>query len=155
MGACQSQENAELAAKNKEIEKQLNADKRAASSIVKLLLLGAGECGKSTVLKQMQILHSNGFTEEEVNEKRAIVYNNTVSSMCTILKAMDNVLHLPLEDSDKQRDKAIVLKVQDMGEESEPLTDEVSKAVQSLWSDPSVKKAYEMRSEYQLTDSAK
>lgn len=95
MGACQSQENAELAAKNKEIEKQLNADKRAASSIVKLLLLGklvllitihrylywackhcenpctvlrmsknqqisifflsgAGECGKSTVLKQMQ-----------------------------------------------------------------------------------------------------
>ena len=40
MGACQSQENAELAAKNKEIEKQLNADKRAASSIVKLLLLG-------------------------------------------------------------------------------------------------------------------
>ncbi|VDO67145.1 unnamed protein product [Haemonchus placei] len=132
MGSCQSQENQEMAARNKAIEKQLNQDKRAGSSIVKLLLLGAGECGKSTVLKQMQILHSNGFTEEEINEKKAIVYNNVVSSMCTILKAMDNVLHIPLEDSEKEKEKAIVLRVQENGEESEPLTDEVSKAIQSL-----------------------
>ncbi|VDM63405.1 unnamed protein product [Angiostrongylus costaricensis] len=54
-----------------------------------------------------------------------------------------------------QKEKAIVLRVQEMGEESEPLTEEVSRAIQSLWSDPGVKKAYEMRSEYQLTDSAK
>ncbi|ETN84522.1 g-protein alpha subunit [Necator americanus] len=155
MGSCQSQENQELAARNKAIEKQINQDKRAGSSIVKLLLLGAGECGKSTVLKQMQILHSNGFTEEEINEKKAIVYNNLVTSMCTILKAMDNVLHIPLEDSQKEKEKAVVLRIQEMGEESEPLTDEVSKAIQSLWSDPGVKKAFEMRSEYQLTDSAK
>ncbi|CAJ0589867.1 unnamed protein product [Cylicocyclus nassatus] len=155
MGSCQSQENQELAARNKQIEKQINQDKRAGSSIVKLLLLGAGECGKSTVLKQMQILHSNGFTEEEINEKKAIVYNNVVTSMCTILKAMDNVLHIPLEDGEKEKEKAIVLRVQEMGEENEALTDEVSKAIQSLWSDPGVKKAFEMRSEYQLTDSAK
>ncbi|PIO70437.1 g-protein alpha subunit [Teladorsagia circumcincta] len=102
MGSCQSQENQELAARNKAIEKQINQDKRAGSSIVKLLLLGAGECGKSTVLKQMQILHSNGFTEEEINEKKSIVYNNVVTSMCTILKAMDNVLHIPLEDGEKE-----------------------------------------------------
>ncbi|KAJ1347964.1 Guanine nucleotide-binding protein alpha-17 subunit [Parelaphostrongylus tenuis] len=54
MGSCQSVESQELAARNKAIEKQINLDKRAGSSIVKLLLLGAGECGKSTVLKQMQ-----------------------------------------------------------------------------------------------------
>ncbi|KAK5985951.1 Guanine nucleotide-binding protein alpha-3 subunit [Trichostrongylus colubriformis] len=155
MGSCQSQENQELAARNKAIEKQINQDKRAGSSIVKLLLLGAGECGKSTVLKQMQILHSNGFTEEEINEKKAIVYNNVTTSMCTILKAMDNVLHIPLEDSEKEKLKGIVLRVQENGEESEPLSEELSKAIQSLWSDPGVKKAYEMRSEYQLTDSAK
>lgn len=42
-----------------------------------------------------------------------------------------------------------------MGEETEPLTEEVTKAVYELWQDPGVKKAYEMRSEFQLTDSAK
>lgn len=40
MGACQSQEAQEQLAKNKAIEKQLNQDRRANSSIVKLLLLG-------------------------------------------------------------------------------------------------------------------
>lgn len=62
MGSCQSNENSEGNARNKEIEKQLNADKRAGSSIVKLLLLGAGECGKSTVLKQMQYVESRTFS---------------------------------------------------------------------------------------------
>jgi len=33
---------------------------------VKLLLLGSAECGKSTVLKQMKIIHQNGYTREEL-----------------------------------------------------------------------------------------
>ncbi|VDK51607.1 unnamed protein product, partial [Anisakis simplex] len=113
MGSCQSQEAQEQMARNKAIEKQLNQDKRAGSSIVKLLLLGAGECGKSTVLKQMQlsvsmtntdfrILHSNGFTEDEINERKAVVYNNTVTSIVAILRAMDNVLNIPLDDPEKE-----------------------------------------------------
>ncbi|CAJ0957208.1 unnamed protein product, partial [Mesorhabditis belari] len=155
MGSCQSQEQKEQSQRNREIERQLNQDKRAGSSIVKLLLLGAGECGKSTVLKQMQILHSNGFTEEEINEKKAIIYNNLVTSMCTILKAMDNVLLIPLDDKEKEEMKSRVLKVQEMGQENDLPTEDVSNAIQALWSDPKVKKAYEMRSEYQLVDSAK
>ncbi|KAK0409563.1 hypothetical protein QR680_004622 [Steinernema hermaphroditum] len=155
MAACQNEETREQLAKSRAIEKQLTADKRAGTSIVKLLLLGAGECGKSTVLKQMQILHKNGFTEEEVNEKKAVVYNNIITSIAAILKAMDNVLHIPLEDPDKENLKNIVLKVMENGDESNPLTDEVANAINSLWNDKGVRKAYEMRSEYQLNDSAK
>ncbi|TKR69251.1 hypothetical protein L596_021433 [Steinernema carpocapsae] len=155
MAACQNEETREQMAKSRAIEKQLNADKRAGTSIVKLLLLGAGECGKSTVLKQMQILHKNGFTEEEVNEKKAVVYNNIVTSMASILKAMDNVLHIPLEDPDKETMKACVFKCIENGEESNALTDELANAVTALWHDKGVRKAYEMRSEYQLNDSAK
>ena len=42
--------------------------KRRAKSLeeVKLLLLGSAECGKSTVLKQMKIIHQNGYTREEL-----------------------------------------------------------------------------------------
>ncbi|VDN04883.1 unnamed protein product [Thelazia callipaeda] len=155
MGLCQSQEAQEQLARNKAIERQLNQDKRTGSSIVKLLLLGAGECGKSTVLKQMQILHNNGFTEDEINERKAVVYNNTVTSMCAMLRAMDNILHLPLKDSNKEVEKRRIYEVVEAGDESEPFTDEIANALISLWSDENVRKAYEMRSEYQLNDSAK
>uniref|UniRef100_A0A8C2ZHB2 Guanine nucleotide-binding protein G(s) subunit alpha n=1 Tax=Cyclopterus lumpus TaxID=8103 RepID=A0A8C2ZHB2_CYCLU len=46
---------------NKKIEKQLQKDKQIYRATHRLLLLGAGESGKSTIVKQMRILHVNGF----------------------------------------------------------------------------------------------
>ena len=48
------------AQRNKELEKQLKEDAEKAAREVKLLLLGGGECGKSTVLKQMKIVNMEG-----------------------------------------------------------------------------------------------
>lgn len=116
---------------------------------------GAGECGKSTVLKQMQIAHANGFTEEEIAERKAVIYSNTVTSMSAILKAMDNILQIPFEDPNNQTFKEVINRVVEAGEENLAFTDEIANAVVHLWQDKGVLKAYEMRSEYQLNDSAK
>ena len=43
---------------------------------IKVLLLGAGESGKSTILQQLKILHQNGFTEKELLGYIPIIYNN-------------------------------------------------------------------------------
>lgn len=43
----------------------------------------------------------------------------------------------------------------ELGEENQAFTDETANALISLWSDKGVRKAYDMRSEYQLNDSAK
>ena len=75
--------------------------------------------------------------------------------MAAILRAMDNILHVPLEDSDRERDKTIIYRVVDAGDENQAFTEEVANACRNLWADKNVRKAYDMRSEYQLNDSAK
>ena len=50
---------------NKEIEKQLKRDKYEARKTLKLLLLGTGESGKSTFIKQLRIIHRAGYSQED------------------------------------------------------------------------------------------
>lgn len=51
------------------ITKQLQKDKQVYRATHRLLLLGAGESGKSTIVKQMRILHVNGFSDTERKQK--------------------------------------------------------------------------------------
>ena len=48
--------------RDKEISKALDIAKEDHRSTHRLLLLGAGESGKSTIVKQMKILHVNGYS---------------------------------------------------------------------------------------------
>ena len=45
---------------------------------VKLLLLGAGESGKSTFLKQMRIIHNINYDVTSQLEFRKIIYQNII-----------------------------------------------------------------------------
>lgn len=49
---------------SKQIDKELAAMSKEFESAVKILLLGTGESGKTTIIKQMKILHINGFSIE-------------------------------------------------------------------------------------------
>lgn len=48
---------------------------------IKLLLLGTGESGKSTVLKQLKLLHKGGFTQQERAQYSHIIWCDAVQSM--------------------------------------------------------------------------
>ena len=55
------------------------------------LRTGAGESGKSTIVKQMKIIHESGFTTEDFKQYRPVVYSNTIQSLVAILRAMPNL----------------------------------------------------------------
>lgn len=50
--------------KSLELQRQLEAWGKEERKVIPLLLLGTGESGKTTIIKQMKILHINGFSEE-------------------------------------------------------------------------------------------
>jgi hypothetical protein len=54
-----------------------------------LLLLGTGESGKSTILKQMRIIHGAGFEAKEREGFKCLVCRNILRSTKALLDAMD------------------------------------------------------------------
>ena len=84
-GLCDSPEQKEAKAKNAAINKDLRKYKKKFENELRLLLLGAGESGKSTIVKQMRIIHSTGFTTKEREQMRKPIYGNVVNSIKAIM----------------------------------------------------------------------
>lgn len=63
---------------SKEIDRCISKDKTYVKRLVKILLLGAGESGKSTFLKQMRIIHGQDFDQLAREEFRATIYSNVI-----------------------------------------------------------------------------
>ncbi|KPP75247.1 guanine nucleotide-binding protein G(q) subunit alpha-like [Scleropages formosus] len=94
MACCLSEEAKEARRINDEIERQLRRDKRDARRELKLLLLGTGESGKSTFIKQMRIIHGSGYSEEDKRGFTKLVYQNIFTSMQAMIRAMET-LNIP------------------------------------------------------------
>lgn len=66
---------------NDRIEQSLQQEKDKSKSEIKLLLLGAGESGKSTVLKQLKLMHQGGFTHQERLRYTQVIWADAIQSM--------------------------------------------------------------------------
>ncbi len=89
MGACLSSgEDPAFSAASQDIDKMLGDSYAVENEKVKLLLLGAGESGKSTIFKQMRVLFGAPLTDEEKRQVTPVVYNNTIASMKLLVQAV-------------------------------------------------------------------
>nr|GMD90062.1 guanine nucleotide-binding protein alpha-1 subunit [Ipomoea batatas] len=67
-----SEENAQTA----EIERRIEQETKAEKHIQKLLLLGAGDSGKSTIFKQIKLLFQTGFDDAELKSYIPVIHAN-------------------------------------------------------------------------------
>uniref|UniRef100_A0A3Q3W5Q7 Guanine nucleotide-binding protein G(s) subunit alpha n=1 Tax=Mola mola TaxID=94237 RepID=A0A3Q3W5Q7_MOLML len=111
---------------NKKIEKQLQKDKQIYRATHRLLLLGAGESGKSTIVKQMRILHVNGFNADKLSSLLA-----SPANQCRIDYVFNQVHQKDFEFPSEFYDHAKI-----------------------LWKDEGVRVCWERSNEYQLIDCA-
>ncbi|XP_048505001.1 guanine nucleotide-binding protein G(q) subunit alpha isoform X1 [Athalia rosae] len=152
MACCLSEEAKEQKRINQEIERQLRRDKRDARRELKLLLLGTGESGKSTFIKQMRIIHGSGYSDEDKRGFIKLVYQNIFMAMQSMIRAME-LLKIQYAESSNM-EKAELIRSVDF-ETVTTFESPYVEAIKDLWAEAGIQECYDRRREYQLTDSAK
>lgn len=125
--------------------------KKKQDQVIKLLLLGAGECGKSTILKQMKILHQNGFSDEEKEMYKGLILQNILQSVQSVCRAMDELDDCQFAD---EANTALSPRVCALGSTYRPVLDDM-KDFKQLWEDEGIQKLVKYRTrDFHLLDSA-
>lgn len=147
-----SPEELEQRYKSREIDKFLEKDKHAFRRQVKLLLLGAGESGKSTFLKQMRIIHGINFDPSLMNEFQQVIYQNIIKGMQVLIDAREK-LDIPWEHPQTEMAAKEASLFHGTKQLNAELFHEYAPVIDKLWQDRAIKKAYDRRREFQLSDS--
>ncbi|KAF7359989.1 Guanine nucleotide-binding protein subunit alpha [Mycena venus] len=87
-----------LVAMGQAVSKEACVDKAPRSD--KILLLGSGECGKSTIMKRMKI-YQGGFDAPELAKYRTMIYNNVLDSAGTFARVIRRVGVGALEEGER------------------------------------------------------
>ncbi|CAO3698604.1 hypothetical protein CU097_007669 [Rhizopus azygosporus] len=157
MGACISlvkpSKNDPEVQRSKSIDKQIKADEKKMKSEVKVLLLGAGESGKSTLIKQLRLLHASGFDDSERESYRIVVFSNIIMEMQTIFEAMQ-LLNIPFEHESNAQYMPLIQDVRQLGQR-EPYPASFLEPLKILWADAGVQRARsEANTMFALHDNA-
>lgn len=131
-----------------EVEKMMQEAREAEKRRFKILLLGAGESGKSTVVKQIKNIHN---VVDESNNKLQYVTTlkkNVIEAIQTLINA-SKTLNIPIESTQAQEAAAKLLTLDQEAQVNETL----APLVHSVWKDAGIQKTYDRRSEYWNMDA--
>ena len=141
--------------RSQRLDKILSQQDQQQRKVHRLLLLGAGESGKSTLVKQLSFLFGTGPTREERISLTPTVHANVIHSLKTLITQSD-ILADRFQYSSRisnspacQQAREFLLSIPT----SAVVTPEVAHHVKALWSDPGIQLTFENRSKFQLNDS--
>jgi len=145
--------------RNKQLESAISDDLKSDKLFNKLLLLGAGESGKSTLFKQMISIYGKGFSETERATYVPIIHNNVLSAMKQLCKysschGVANSNSATYGVVSDQNRASFQLFINDDLKADEELDTVLGQHVSNLWADSGIKMTYNNRAKFQLTDSA-
>eukprot|EP00095_Tigriopus_kingsejongensis_P000167 snap_masked-scaffold487_size158652-processed-gene-0.17 protein:Tk00167 transcript:snap_masked-scaffold487_size158652-processed-gene-0.17-mRNA-1 annotation:"hypothetical protein" len=141
---------------NKEINREMAKDAALEGRIIKLLLLGTGDSGKSTIMKQVKIVHQDGFTEDEINVGRTLIMQNIFSSMRALIEEMES-LGFTFSHQESQENAKVIQHLTNcihttITNNFQPDEKEVW-ALKQLWADHGIQDCFQQRDTFQLQES--
>lgn len=135
--------------KSHKIDQHNLEDYRTEKKKIKVLLLGAGESGKTTIRKQMSMVYGKGFTDHDRMDYRRHVWTNIVEGMQELCHGVETLnLHRSLQ-AKAEFETVVELR------SNATLTPAIGATINTLWHDPAIQAAWERRVELQVFDTAK
>eukprot|EP00090_Calanus_glacialis_P014205 TRINITY_DN22928_c0_g1_i1.p1 TRINITY_DN22928_c0_g1~~TRINITY_DN22928_c0_g1_i1.p1 ORF type:complete len:365 (-),score=104.15 TRINITY_DN22928_c0_g1_i1:269-1363(-) len=157
MGNCMAMD--EETKRDRELNRELKKDFKLSANVAKLLLLGTGESGKSTIVKQMKIIHGTqdsekeGLTEEERTAQVVTIKNNILDSIEALLTAAEEFGY-KYSESEAQEAKTRVSAALESSERANQYTPQLAKDVKLLWNHATTAECVKRTNEFQFLDSA-
>ncbi|KAM5531244.1 hypothetical protein V8D89_015110 [Ganoderma adspersum] len=115
----------------------------------KVLLLGSGDSGKSTILKQMRLAHRTSFSPHEIESFRQLIFVNLT---CGLKCVIDDMLSRGQRVTPENRHMVCLLKRATDIKDHEPFPANYLSVLRRLWEDPNVQEAYARGNEAALPD---
>jgi len=135
------------------INRNLSGDRRKAVTEKKLVLLGAGGSGKSTLFRQLKIL-GEGMSEQERRSFKDTIYTNIIEAIQTLVTKNQD-FHIEEEKfhelgtvAQQSADAVLDLK-------NDKVTPALAEHINILWRDEAIQRTWRRRSSFQIQANSK
>lgn len=142
--------------RSKQIDLEHKTYKEQEMKESKLLLLGAGESGKSTLFKQLVSIYQGDkkMSQMQLNQFIPTIHQTCITSMLTLIEQselMNEEYDTDVTDYALNASKQFLINEFDPNEDT--LTEEAAKHIKLLWNDRGIQKTYSLRGKFQLLDN--
>lgn len=138
------------------VDDEITISRRRDQKMKKLLLLGAGGSGKSTFFKQLQTIHGRGFSDKDRISFRNHVFHQIIEQMKRMISRGEEYSdEYPQEFSDYKISSECVEHAEyvQMLRDDAPVTPEIAAQIECLWKDDAIRRIYDKRARFGITDS--
>jgi len=137
------------------IDRGLKQNRKADAQVKKLLLLGPGGSGKSTIYNQLTLLHGSGMPDYVLRSYRNTVHGNILDAIRILIKRSQD-----LDDEDPKLGTRIRDDAQPLAEEVETykgrvVTEDLGHKIGKLWRDRGIWRTFQLRTKFELEDQCK
>ncbi|PVF98560.1 guanine nucleotide binding protein, alpha subunit [Serendipita vermifera] len=152
MGLCVSTAATDARKLNLDAENEMKKAKKQMQKEAKILLLGSGDSGKTTIMKQMRLITNASFTRGELESFRQLVFTNLVTGMKAVIECLSEVGLDITSDPEASRAYQMIEIAPDI-KDGEAFPEEYLHAFQLLWQHPIVRQGFDQTRQFAIPDN--
>uniref|UniRef100_A0A0N5B398 Guanine nucleotide binding protein, alpha subunit n=1 Tax=Strongyloides papillosus TaxID=174720 RepID=A0A0N5B398_STREA len=121
----------------------------------KILLLGGSECGKTTIFKQMRVLHLNGFSDADKDQYKEMIITNTIQSLGQLIDACKKYRIMPEALMEKHIEIFCIFRNEFLNKHCTSVPPDIARTMKKIWNTSQIQNVYQKRWNFPLLDNAK